>query len=151
MPSLDTITKRFQSADRNTRLELLLDFSERLPVLPEKYREAVAQGINQVSECQTPVFLYPEIHEGKFMLYADVPREAPTVRGFVALLIKALNGAPLADVQAVPADLFDRLGLTELLGMTRTQGLSAIVGRVRRMGTSPPGPLSAMRGEGEPG
>ena len=90
---LTRIVDRFQRADRNTRLEMLLDFSDRLPSLPEKYREAVEQGLNRIHECQTPVFLFPEISEGRFVLHAEVPREAPTVRGFVSLLIKALREA----------------------------------------------------------
>lgn len=136
MASLDAIVQRFQRTDRDTRLEMLLDLSERLPPLPERFREARDQGINRVTECQTPVFLYGELNDGKFQLYADVPREAPTVRGFVSLLIKGLNGARPEEVSAIPSDLLDQLKLAETLGMTRTQGLSAVVQRVKRMGNS---------------
>lgn len=134
MSQLDRLTQRFAGAESGLRLELLLDLADRLPPLPERYRSAVAAGTNRVHECQTPVFLFPEVHEGRFSLFADVPREAPTVRGFVSLLIRGLNGATVEEVRAVPDDLLDRLKLTELLGMTRTQGLNAIVARVKRMG-----------------
>lgn len=134
MPSLETIVKRFQSTDRNTRLEMLLDLSDRLPALPERFTEARDQGVNRVTECQTPVFLFAELVDGAFQLYADVPRESPTVRGFVSLLIKGLNGTTPAQVADIPGDLLDRLELTETLGMTRMQGLSAVVQRVRKMG-----------------
>jgi cysteine desulfuration protein SufE len=136
MPSLDMIVKRFQRTDRDTRLEMLLDLSERLPALPERFHDARDQGLNRVTECQTPVFLFGEIVDGKFQLYADVPREAPTVRGFVSLLIKGLSGARPEEVGAIPSDLLDQLQLAETLGMTRTQGLSAVVQRVKRMGSS---------------
>jgi cysteine desulfuration protein SufE len=133
MASLDSIVKRFQSTDRNTRLEMLLDLSERLPPLPERFTEARDHGANRVTECQTPVFLFGELVDGKFQLYADVPREAPTVRGFVSMLIKGLNGADPKEVTEIPSDLLDKLQLTETLGMTRMQGLSAVVQRVKRM------------------
>ena len=133
MASLETIVKRFQSADRATRLELLLDFANRLPPLPEKYHDAVAQGVNRVHECQTPVFLFMEPVNGGVQIHADVPREAPTVRGFLAMLIKGLNGAKPEEVVAIPGDLLDRLQLTETLGMTRMQGLSAVVQRLKAM------------------
>ena len=136
MASLDTIVKRFQSTDRATRLDMLLDLSDRLPPLPDRFRLARDRGLNRVTECQTPVFLYAEAKEGKFELYADVPREAPTVRGFVALLIKGLTGAKPEEAAAIPDDLLDRLELTETLGMTRMQGLSAVVQRVKRMAQS---------------
>jgi cysteine desulfuration protein SufE len=136
MSGLENIIKRFQSADRDTRLELLLDFADRLPPLPEKYREAVAQGVNRVSECQTPVYLFMEPVNGSVQIHADVPREAPTVRGFLSLLIKGLKGATPDEVAAMPGDLLDRLQLSELLGMTRMQGLSAVVQRLKRMAQS---------------
>jgi len=130
--ALATITRRFRTADRDTRLEALLDYSRKLPPLPERYHAARDQGANRVPECQTPVFLWTEVADGAVHLHADVPRESPTVRGFVAILVTALDGASPAAVQAVPADLLDRLGLTEVIGMTRTQGLSAVLQRVKR-------------------
>ena len=132
MPSLDTIIARFKAADRNTRLETLLDYSRKLPPLPPELESLKAQGINRVPECQTPVYLWVGLDDGKVRLHADVPRESPTVRGFIALLVKALDGAPAADVAKVPDDLLDQLALSETLGMTRTQGLAAILSRVKR-------------------
>ncbi len=55
------------------------------------------------------------------------------MRGFVALLAREIKDASPEAVAAIPGDLLDRLKLTELLGMTRMQGLTAIVGRVKRM------------------
>lgn len=132
MPTLDTIIPRFRAADRNTRLETLLDYSKRLPALPPEYAAARDQGLNRVPECQTPVFLWVSVDDGQVRLHADVPRESPTVRGFLALLVKTLDGATPADVARVPNDLLDQLGLTEALGMNRTQGLSAILARIKR-------------------
>ncbi|MEO8227517.1 MAG: SufE family protein [Gemmatimonadota bacterium] len=132
MPSLDTLIPRFRTADRNTRLETLLDYSRKLPPLPERFEVAKAAGHNRVHECQTPVFLWTEVTDGIVHLYADVPRESPTVRGFISLLIRTLDGQPVEEVARVPNDLLDQLGLAETLGMTRTQGLSAILTRVKQ-------------------
>ena len=55
-------------------------------------------------------------------LHADAPIEAPTVRGFVALLVEGLNGATVEEVLAVPNDLVERIGLPEILGMLRVRG-----------------------------
>jgi cysteine desulfuration protein SufE len=132
MPSLDTIISRFKAADRNTRLETLLDYSRKLPPLPPELEALKAEGVNLVPECQTPVYLWVGVEEGRVRIHADVPRESPTVRGFLSLLVKGLDGATPADVAAVPNDLLDQLALTETLGMMRTQGLTAILGRVKR-------------------
>ena len=133
MPDLDRLIARFQGADRDTRLEMLLDYSRKLPELPTELVPLKDRGVGLVHECQTPVFLYVEAPEGKVRIHADVPRESPTVRGFLSLLIRQLDGATPAEVAAVPDDLLDRLRLSELLGMTRMQGLTAILGRVKRM------------------
>jgi cysteine desulfuration protein SufE len=135
MPRLETIIRRFQQADRDTRLETLLDYARKLPPLPARHEEARAAGLNRVHECQTPVFLWVDAggHPGDIVeIHADVPRESPTVRGFVSLLIHALQGMTREEVAALPGDLLDQLRLTETIGMNRTQGLSAIVTRIRR-------------------
>jgi cysteine desulfuration protein SufE len=131
--TLEKTVRRFRGADKQTRLELLLDYSRKLPPLPERFHAARDQGINRVPECQSPVFLFMEREGDGVVIYADAPREAPTVRGFVSLLIKALKGASPAAIASIPGDLLDQLGLTEALGMTRMHGLTAMVGRIKRM------------------
>ena len=132
MPSLDTLIPRFKAADRQTRLETLLDYSKRLPALPERYEAEKQQGRNRVHECQTPVYLWVEVDEGKVHIHADVPRESPTVRGFISLLARTLDNQTPEAVAQLPDDLLDQLGLSETLGMTRTQGLTAILNRIKR-------------------
>jgi cysteine desulfuration protein SufE len=132
MPTLDTLIPRFQAVDRNTRLETLLDYSNKLPPLPEKYEQEKGSEQARVHECQTPVYLWTEVIDGRVHIYADVPRESPTVRGFISLLARSLDGAAPDAVARVPDDLLDQLRLSETLGMTRTQGLTAVLQRVKR-------------------
>src|SRR5512143_2090387 len=98
LPQLDKTIRRFAASDRQTRLELLLDYAQKLPALPERLVPLRDQGINRVPECQSPVFLFLERENGGVVLHADAPREAPTVRGFVSLLARAIHGAAPADV-----------------------------------------------------
>lgn len=128
--SLDKLLDRFQRADRATRLEALLDWSRRLPPLPTDLEPDREQ--HRVPECQTPVYLWVAVENGAVRVLADVPRESPTVRGFVAILVAVADGAAPAAVLSVPDDLLHALGLDEALGMMRLQGLSAIVRRVKR-------------------
>ena len=133
LPILDKTVRRFAASDRQTRLELLLDFAQKLPPLPERLVPLRDQGINRVPECQSPVFLFLEKEQDGVVLHDDAPREAPTVRGFVSLLARGIQGAKPEEIASVPSDLLDRLGLSEALGMTRMQGLSAMIGRLKRM------------------
>jgi cysteine desulfuration protein SufE len=131
MPSLETLIPRFQAADRNTRLETLLDYTKKMPPLPERFEAEKQLGPTRVHECQTPVFLWVEVDGGRVHIHADVPRESPTVRGFISLLARSLDGETPAAVARIPNDLLDQLGLSETLGMTRTQGLTAILHRIK--------------------
>jgi cysteine desulfuration protein SufE len=131
----DKLIARFSAADRDTRLEALLDASRKLPEVPERLREHLT-GL-KVPECQTPVFLWVEPEDGRLRFHADVPRESPTVRGYVSLLVRTLDGATPAEVEEIPDDLLDRLRLVETLGMLRIQGLTAVLRHLKRAARTP--------------
>jgi cysteine desulfuration protein SufE len=130
----DKLIRRFQGADRDVRLEALLDASKKLPELPARLAEDRDRESHRVTECQTPVFLWLEPEGDVVRFHADVPRESPTVRGFVGLLAAALDGATPQEIAEIPLDLLHLLKLDEVLGMMRSQGLSAVVRRVKRAG-----------------
>jgi len=102
-----------------------------LPELPGRFRAKRQAGENRVHECQTPVYLWVEVVDGQIGIYADAPRESPTVRGFISLLASSLNGTKPSEVLALKPTLLRDLGLAEALGMTRTQGLNAVLQRVK--------------------
>jgi cysteine desulfuration protein SufE len=129
---IDRIVDEFVDLDGREKLELLLDFAGRLPPLSADYQARQQQEDRRVHECQTAVFLWPEVSAGSMSLVAEVAEEAPTVKGFVALLAEAVAGRPQAEANQLSDDLLDRIGLAEVLGMLRSRGLRAIIGRVRR-------------------
>ncbi|MBI3465192.1 MAG: SufE family protein [Planctomycetes bacterium] len=131
MSKLDTIIAEFEGLNYQERLELLLDFAENLPELPEQYRAERDAGLHRVPECMTPVFLWVDVVDGKVSLVADVAAEAPTVKGFVAILVDAWNGAAPDEIAAAAPDILRRMGLADKLGMTRLRGLSALVQRIK--------------------
>jgi cysteine desulfuration protein SufE len=88
--------------------------------------------MEQVHECQTPVFLLAQLADGKVYYHIDVPQEAPTVRGFAGILYEGLNGAPPAAIVATPNDLYQRLGLHKVLSPLRLRGLTALLSRMKR-------------------
>lgn len=131
MPAaLDAIIAELSVSDRQERIDLLIDFAKNLPPLPRRL-EAQKDASHRVEECQSPVYLFVEMHGDRVALYADAPIEAPTVRGFVSLLIEGLNESTVEEVLRVPSDLVDRCGLTEVLGMLRVRGLSGVLRRIK--------------------
>jgi cysteine desulfuration protein SufE len=132
MDRLDNIIDTFQSVEPETRLELLLDYSQRLPPLPDRLKAQRDAGLHRVPECMTPVFLWVERDNGHVRLYVDVAEEAPTVKGIVSILVDAFDGRPTEAFNDLPLDLVHRLGLQGHIRMQREVGLSAISGRIKR-------------------
>ena len=128
--ALDAIVSELSEADKQERIELLIDFAKNLPALPDRL-VAHKDATHRVEECQSPVYLFVELDGDRVSIHADAPIEAPTVRGFVAILVEGLTGASVADVLALPSDLIDRLGLPEILGMLRVRGLNGVLYRVK--------------------
>ena len=131
---LDSIAGEFAELEPRERLELLLEFAEKLPPLPEKYLAERDEGLGRVVECQTPVFLWVTLEDGRVHIDADVAPEAPTVKGFVSLLIDIFSGATPEEALAVDANVVERFGLADprALGMVRMRGLHAITHYIRR-------------------
>jgi cysteine desulfuration protein SufE len=128
--ALDEIVAELSEAEKQERIELLIDFARSLPPLPERYAGQKDEE-HRVHECQSPVFLFVELDGDRVTLHADVPPEAPTVRGFVSILVTGLKGATVADVMTLRGDLIQRLGLLEILGMQRLNGLNGVLHHVK--------------------
>lgn len=131
MEKLEKIISDFQSLDFDFRLDLLLDYAEKLPQLPKKYQTAKDAGLNRVPECQTAVYLWADVENGKVQIFADVSEEAPTVRGFISILVASINGILPSEIENIPNDLLFKLGLGQHVGMVRVQGLSSIIPRIK--------------------
>lgn len=129
--------ERVRSLRPELRLQWLLGHAKNFPSLPEELTEARDAGLNRVEECQTPLFLWVAVRNGVVTLHADAPRDAPTVRGFLGFLMEVLNGASAEEVAQIPLDLLDRMGLGEVLGILRTQGLGSVIRRIRAAARAP--------------
>src|SRR5687768_164892 len=103
-PALQRKVERFRALPREMRLQ----------ALPDELREARDRGLGRVEECQTPLFLWVGMEDGRVRIHADAPPEAPTVRGFVGFLVEALGGADPAAVAELPEDLMERMGLDDV-------------------------------------
>lgn len=133
LPSaLAEIRDDFLELDVRTRLQLLLEFSNELPELPEEYRDH-PDLLERVEECQSPVFLFVDVDDDDIVhVHATAPAEAPTTRGFASILAQGLGGLTADEVLAVPDDFPNTLGLTEAVSPLRIRGMTAMLGRAKR-------------------
>jgi cysteine desulfuration protein SufE len=97
-PSLVEIREEFLALEVRDRLQLLLEFSNELPGLPARYADH-PDLLERVVECQSPVYLFVEVAEGRVHLHATAPREAPTTRGFASILAQGLDGLTVEEVR----------------------------------------------------
>lgn len=129
--ALQTIIQEFREALPRERLELLLEYADALPDLPARLLEK-RDNMEQIHECQSPVFLHTELHNNEVNFYLDIPRESPTVRGYASILVDGLNGASPAAIQATPEDIYILLGLHEAITPQRLRGLHALMVYMKR-------------------
>jgi cysteine desulfuration protein SufE len=133
-PELAELVEDFSGVGPRDRLQLLLELSRELPPLPERYADA-ADSMEQVHECQSPLFLAVEVEpEGDrtVRLFFSAPPEAPTTRGFASIMHTGLDGEPAADVLGVPDDFYTALGLAEAVSPLRLRGMAAMLSRIKK-------------------
>ena len=133
-PRLQEIVDDFHDVPGKDRLQLLLEFSQDLSPLPERYA-GHRDRMEPVPECQTPLFVAVEVEpgeQGTVHLYFDAPAEAPTTRGFASILHVGLDGLDADEVLATPAEFSSQLGLADLVSPLRLRGMAAMLARIKR-------------------
>ncbi|HHU10914.1 MAG TPA: SufE family protein [Intrasporangiaceae bacterium] len=136
---LAEIAADFRDAAPADRLQLLLEFSDELPDLPQRFADAPEQ-LEQVHECQTPLFLAVEVgtdpdltpEEQRVSLFFSAPPEAPTTRGFAGILHEGLDGLTVAEVLATSDQAPMEFGLAEVVSPLRMRGMVAMLSRIKR-------------------
>jgi len=137
--ALAEIVDDFQALTEPDRLQLLLEFSRGLPELPERLKDH-PELLEQVVECQSPLFLTIESEKNKddaegpraYRLFFKAPPEAPTTRGFAGVLHEGLDGLTAQEILDVPDDMPELLGLTRAITPLRMRGMTAMLGRIKR-------------------
>ncbi|GAA1486757.1 MULTISPECIES: SufE family protein [Brachybacterium] len=133
--SFAEIADDFHALGGKDRLQLLLEFSNGLPPLPDRYAEH-PELLEPVPECQSPIFLATEVdgtgREATAHLFFSAPPEAPTTRGFASILAEALDGRSVGDVLDTPDAVTGQLGLAEVVSPLRLNGMSGMLARIKR-------------------
>jgi cysteine desulfuration protein SufE len=131
MPAaLAEVVADFADMQGQDKLQLLLEFANELPALPADLEEA---AMEPVPECQSPLFLHVDSSDRDHVrLYFSAPAEAPTTRGFAAILAAGLDDHSAEEILAVPDDFYAGLGLAKLISPLRLRGMSAMLTRIKR-------------------
>lgn len=112
--------------DWEDRYRHVIELGRALPPLDE----ALKVPATKVEGCASQVWLVPTVEEGRFDFAGD--SDAMIVKGLIAVLHALYAGRPVAEVSGVDAGAeLARLGLHEHLSAQRSNGLRAMVERIR--------------------
>jgi cysteine desulfuration protein SufE len=129
---LQEIVDDFAMASREEKVEMLIQYAETLPPLPERLH-AERDKMEPVPECMTPVFLFGEKQaDGGLTFYFDIPPQSPTVRGLAAILANGLKGAKPEEVIALPTDFYTPMNLQEAISFQRLNGFQGVLAHMKQ-------------------
>ena len=110
------------------RARMLMQWGERMPPLTAEDKV----DANLVQGCESLVWLVGHLRDGYWQFAAA--SDARLIRGLVALLLARVNGLSAAELQAVDLpDWFNQLGLSRQLSPSRSNGLNAVLQRMREL------------------
>ncbi|MCV4274313.1 SufE family protein [Pseudomonas capsici] len=110
------------------RARLLMQWGDRLPELNEQEKSEE----HRVHGCESKVWLLGTVEDGRWQFRAA--SDARLIRGLVALLLERVNG--LSEQELLKVDLpdwFNQLGLSRQLSPSRSNGLNAVLQRMRQI------------------
>lgn len=126
-PAFDDIAETFAFLDDwEERYRHVIELGKALPPMDE----ALKVPATKVEGCASQVWLLPRVEEGRFGFQGD--SDAIIVRGLIAVLHALYDGLTPQEVAAVDAPAeFARLGLSDNLSAQRSNGLRAMIARIR--------------------
>lgn len=114
--------------DWEDRYRHVIELGRAMPPLEDSFKVPAYK----VDGCASQVWLRPVIEGGRFDFQGD--SDAMIVRGLIAVLHALYAGLPVAEVAAVDAAAeLGRLGLNDHLSSQRSNGLRAMVERIRKV------------------
>ena len=118
--------------DWEDRYRHVIDLGKAMPALEDAFRVPATK----VDGCASQVWLLPQITgegpDATFRFRGD--SDAMIVRGLIAILVALYSGLAVRDVLKVDAGAeLGRLGLNDHLSAQRSNGLRAMVARIRKL------------------
>jgi cysteine desulfuration protein SufE len=126
-PAFEEIAETFAFLDDwEDRYRHVIELGRAMPPLDDAFKVPATK----VDGCASQVWIRPQIAAGRFDFHGE--SDAMIVRGLIAILHALYAGLPLAEVGKVDApEELRRLGLHDHLSAQRSNGVRAMVERIR--------------------
>ncbi len=128
---IDSIISDFEFLDDwEDRYRYVIDLGKDLPPYPDEARDAA----HKVQGCVSQVWLKTTSKGGDDLVIEFMgDSDAHIVRGLVAIVLALYSGRRASEILAIePETVLKKLGLDENLTPQRSNGLRAMVARIRR-------------------
>lgn len=103
----------------------LIELGDQCPIVEEKDKNEN----NLIKGCQSKVWVAAKMNNGVMEITAD--SDAVITKGIITLLLRVFNHQKPEDVQKADITFLDRIGLTQHLSPTRSNGLLAMVKQIK--------------------
>ncbi len=114
-----------QYSDWEDRYKELIQLGKSLQNYPEDKRDEKYK----VKGCQSQVWLYPELKDGRVYFFGD--SDAVLVKGIVGLLLSVYSDATPDEILSTKPEFLKEVGITEHLSMNRSNGLAAMMKQIQ--------------------
>lgn len=111
--------------DWEGRYEHIIDLGKSLPMIDSKNKT----DENLIKGCQSQVWLFAELKEGKIIFTADSDAAIP--KGIVALMVRVLSNHSPKEILDANLDFLNQIGLKEHLSPTRANGLVSMIKQMK--------------------
>ena len=130
----DTLEMLEMVADRNERIQLLIDIADRFQDVPPRIARRPFSPEHLVPACESQAYVFAEERpDGTLDFHFAVENpQGVSAKAMAAILDETLSGAPPEQVAEVPQDVVYRVFGREL-SMGKSMGLMAMVGMVATM------------------
>lgn len=113
--------------DWSERYQYLIDLGRQLPAFPEAWRSEE----NRIHGCQSMIWLVATGDRERIDLHAV--SDSAIVSGLAALVLRVYSGRRAEDIAVAEPTFIHDIGLGSHLSPTRSNGLTALLARVREL------------------
>ncbi|MHC1480506.1 SufE family protein [Frateuria aurantia] len=111
--------------DWSERYQYLIDLGKQLPPLDEAQQTEAYRIIG----CQSRVWLVPSGTAGR--MHFDAGSDSAIVSGLIALVLRVYSDRPASEILATEPEFIQAIGLAKHLSPTRSNGLAAMLVKLK--------------------
>lgn len=107
------------------KYKYIIDLGKEMEPYPDEFRDETYK----VKGCQSQVWMHADMNEERIRFQGD--SDAFIVKGLVSLLMRIYDNQSPAEILNTPLDFADRIGLSTSLSPTRSNGLVAMIKKIK--------------------